>query len=152
MISSQARIGRQEAGVAMPRHDSWQRRYLRTTAETGPVIQAVVEAMIAEGYSQKDVFGMRLSLEEALVNAVKHGHHYDPSKEVQVRYQVTAREALVQVEDEGKGFDPHQVPDPLAPENLERAGGRGVYLMRYYMTWVRFNKKGNCLTLCKCRS
>src|SRR5947207_3095321 len=103
MISGQARIGRQEAGVAMPRHDSWQRRSLRTTAETAPVIQAIVEAMLAEGYSQKDVIGMRLSLEEALVNAVKHGHHYDPSKEVRVRYQVTARQALVEVEDEGKG-------------------------------------------------
>jgi len=152
MISSQARVSRREAVPAMPRHDPWQRRSLRTTAETAPVLQAIAAAMLAEGYTEKEVFGMRLSLEEALVNAVKHGHHYDPSKEVRVRFQVNAKQALVQVEDEGKGFDPHQVPDPLAPENLERAGGRGVYLMRYYMTWVRYNKKGNCLTLCKCRS
>jgi serine/threonine-protein kinase RsbW len=152
MISSRARIGRREAVLAIPRHDPWQRQSLRSTAETAPVLEAVAAAMIAEAYLETDVFGMRLALEEALVNAVKHGHHYDPSKEVRVRYQVNAQRAVVQVEDEGPGFDPHQVADPLAPENLERSGGRGVFLMRYYMTWVRYNKKGTCLTLCKCRS
>ena len=108
--------------------------------------------MAAEGYTDRDVFGMRLSLEEALVNAVKHGHHYDASKQVRVRYQVSTRQAVVEVVDEGKGFDPHRVPDPLTQDNLQRSSGRGVYLMRQYMTWVRYNKEGNTLTLCKCRS
>ena len=152
MVSSQARVSRPEAVVAMARHHSWQRRSLRSTAEIFPVIETVAAAMAAEGYTDRDVFGMRLSLEEALVNAIKHGHHYDPSKQVRVRYQVGTQQAVVEVVDEGKGFDLHQVPDPLTQENLQRSSGRGVYLMRHYMTWVRCNKKGNCLTLCKCRS
>ena len=55
-------------------------------------------------------------------------------------------------EDEGPGFDPHQVPDPLAPENLEKSSGRGLLLMRTYMTWIRYNECGNQVTLCKQRS
>ena len=57
----------------------------------------------------------------------------------------------LEVKDEGKGFDPQRVPDPLAPVNLERPGGRGVLLMRHYMTWVRYNRRGNRVMLCKRR-
>jgi serine/threonine-protein kinase RsbW len=95
---------------------------------------------------------MRLALEEALVNAVKHGNKGDATKRVRVRYQVTAAGVLVEVEDDGTGFDPLKVPDPCAPENLERLSGRGLLLMRSYMTWVRFNPCGNCVTLYERRS
>jgi serine/threonine-protein kinase RsbW len=56
---------------------------------------------------------------------------------------------LVEIRDEGPGFDPDGLPDPLAPQNLERPGGRGVFLIRQYMTWVQFNETGNAVTLCK---
>jgi serine/threonine-protein kinase RsbW len=71
---------------------------------------------------------------------------------VRVRYQVNAEQFLVEIEDEGPGFDPEGVADPLAPENLERPGGRGVFLMRHYMTWVSFNERGNCVTMCRRRT
>jgi serine/threonine-protein kinase RsbW len=53
---------------------------------------------------------------------------------------------------QGDGFDPDAVPDPLAPENLEKPSGRGLLLMRHYLTSVDFNEKGNHVTLCRCRS
>src|SRR5262249_43293465 len=92
---------------------------------------------------------LRLALEEAIVNAVKHGNGYDPAKRVQVRYSVSAERVLAEVEDQGTGFDPARVPDPTAPENLERSCGRGLFLIRAYVTWVRYNERGNCITLCK---
>ena len=63
-----------------------------------------------------------------------------------------AQEMLAEVRDQGPGFDPSRVPDPLAVENLEREGGRGLHLMRAYMSWVRYNDTGNCVTLCKRRA
>ena len=140
-----------DAGPSVP-DQPWHRVSFSTTAEAPAIIGRVTAAMEEKDYSHKDVFGMHLALEEALVNAVKHGNRGDPAKRVWVRYKVWRDRTLVTVEDEGQGFDPDQLPDPLAPENLDRAGGRGLLLMRSYMTWVRYNKCGNAVSICKHRS
>jgi serine/threonine-protein kinase RsbW len=116
------------------------------------VIEEIATALEAAGYSFKETFGVRLALEEALVNAIKHGHKGDPSKEAHLRFHLTRERLIAEIEDQGPGFDPHAVPDPLAPENLERPCGRGLVLMRHYMTWVRFNENGNRVTLCRLRA
>ncbi len=115
------------------------------------VIEKIVAAMGDHIYSEKDIFAVRLALEEALVNAVRHGNQEDAAKHVRVSFLVGPERILIEVQDEGNGFDPDDVPDPLAPENLERSSGRGLHLMRTYMSWVRFNAEGNCVTMCKCR-
>jgi serine/threonine-protein kinase RsbW len=125
---------------------------IRSAAEMAAVIDRVAAAMAEAGYPEPDVFGMRLALEEAVVNAVKHGHRGDPTREVLVRYRVTPEQAVAEVEDQGAGFDPAAVPDPLAPENLEKSSGRGLLLMRAYTTSCVFNERGNRVTLCKHRS
>jgi serine/threonine-protein kinase RsbW len=131
---------------------AWRRASLSQPGEVVPAVEAVVAAMAAEGYSERGLFAMRLAQEEAVVNGVKHGNRGDPARRVTVRYRVGPVEALVEVEDEGPGFDHGRVPDPTAPENLERPCGRGLLLMRSYMDWVRHNGCGNCVTLCKYRS
>jgi serine/threonine-protein kinase RsbW len=78
----------------------------------------MVVSMTAACYSARDVFGMRVALEEAIVNGFKHGNQCDPGKAVRVRCRVNARRPLADVEDEGSGFDPTEVPDPTRPENL----------------------------------
>jgi serine/threonine-protein kinase RsbW len=108
--------------------------------------------MAAAEYPGRDVFGVQLALEEALVNAVKHGNGGDPARSVCVGYRVTDRRVLAEVQDEGPGFDPRQIPDPTASENLDRPCGRGVLLMQHYMTWVRYHVPCNRVTLCKERS
>jgi serine/threonine-protein kinase RsbW len=108
--------------------------------------------MSALDYADRDIFGVRLALEEALVNALKHGHRCDPSKVARVRYQVTDERVLLEVEDEGPGFDPAAVPDPLTADGLGRPSGRGLLLMRHYLSWVRYNRRGNRVTLCRRRS
>jgi serine/threonine-protein kinase RsbW len=125
---------------------------IRSAAELAAALDRVAAAMAEAGYPERDVFGMRLALEEALANAVKHGHRGDPTKEVLVRYDVTAEQAVAEVEDQGPGFDPALVPDPLAPENLEKASGRGLLLMRAYTTSCVFNERGNRVTLRRHRS
>jgi serine/threonine-protein kinase RsbW len=104
------------------------------------------------GYSSADRFAVRLALEEAVVNAVKHGHGYDPAKQVRIWWLLGASSVKFVVHDEGPGFDPTQVPDPRRPENKERPGGRGLFLIGAFMNWVRFNGRGNCLAMCRLRS
>jgi serine/threonine-protein kinase RsbW len=96
-----------------------------------------------------DVFSIKLALEEALVNAIKHGNQMDRSKKVHISYRLFADRFEVVITDEGTGFDPGDVPDPTAVENLERPCGRGLMLMRHYMTEVNFTGRGNCVTMSK---
>jgi serine/threonine-protein kinase RsbW len=141
----------------MPRAELTARRgeqveSLHGRAEIPRVSEKIVQLMAAQLYADKDIFAVRLALEEAIVNAIHHGNQDDLARRVNVRFLVGPEQVLVEVRDEGGGFDPKEVPDPLAPENLERCSGRGLYLMRTYMTWVRFNDQGNCVAMCKTKS
>ena len=93
-------------------------------------------------YNEDAAFAIRLSLEEALINAIKHGNKCDPNKKVIVEASVTPDRAEIVIEDEGPGFDRTSVPDPTSEENLERLHGRGILLMEAYMTEVEFTRGG----------
>jgi serine/threonine-protein kinase RsbW len=99
--------------------------------------------------STKEIFSIKLALEEALINAIKHGNQMDLTKQVRVLYRVAPGFFEVRVFDEGIGFDPGDVPDPTAVENLERPCGRGLMLMRHYMTEVCYSSSGNCVAMTK---
>jgi serine/threonine-protein kinase RsbW len=122
---------------------------LYSAREVVPIVERIASAMADLGYREQDIFGTRLVLEEAIVNGLKHGNRFDPSKRVTVRFSIDVDHVLVQVEDEGPGFDPLAVPDPTDLENLERPSGRGIFLIKCYSSWVRYNDRGNCVTLCK---
>jgi serine/threonine-protein kinase RsbW len=152
MFPSRQDSCRPEADRPPSGSDDWRHEVVRSPKEMSCFIEAVADAMTLAAYSSSDVFAMRLTLEEALANALKHGNHDDPAKQVRTRYRFGSDLVLVEIEDEGDGFDPDRLPDPLAPENLDKPSGRGVFLMRHYMTWVRYNERGNCVRLCKERS
>jgi serine/threonine-protein kinase RsbW len=99
--------------------------------------------------SDHDLFGIKLALEEALVNAIKHGNQMDRAKSVRISYRLLPDRFDVHITDEGSGFDPADVPDPTAVENLERPCGRGLMLMRHYMSEVAFHGRGNCVSMSK---
>jgi serine/threonine-protein kinase RsbW len=122
---------------------------LSIAAEVVPLLDQVEAAMIELSYSPRTCWELRLILEEAIVNGLKHGNSGDLSKQVRVRYLVRPEAVFVDVEDDGPGFDPSAVADPTAPENLERPCGRGLLLMRHYATWLRYHGRGNRLSLCK---
>jgi serine/threonine-protein kinase RsbW len=124
---------------------------VQTIAEMNDLITRLLEQMAQAGFSEREQFGVRLSVEEAIVNGIKHGNREDPAKKVLVYYSISTCEITTEIEDQGPGFNPSQVPNPLAPENIERPGGRGVFLMRHYMTSVRYNERGNRVILSKTR-
>ena len=115
------------------------------------VQERIVKILENLGYPPRDVFSVRLALEEALVNAIKHGNRMDPAKSVQIDCRINHERVRIEIEDEGEGFEPDSVPDPTDPENLERPCGRGLMLMRSFMTLIEFNETGNRVTLEKQR-
>src|SRR4051812_47192971 len=96
-----------------------------------------------------DLFSIKLALEEALVNAIKHGNQYDRNKKVHIAYSVLSDRFVIKITDEGDGFDPAEIPDPTAVENLERPCGRGLMLIKHYMTEVNYTERGNSVTMAK---
>lgn len=101
------------------------------------------------GYGEAAIFAIKLALEEALNNAIKHGNGFDSGKTVEVAFDIDARQAVVTITDQGRGFNPKSVPDPTADENLEKPCGRGIMLMKAYMDRVEYNKQGNQVRLVK---
>jgi serine/threonine-protein kinase RsbW len=113
-------------------------------------VQGEIEQLLKDHhYSERDLFGIKLAVEEALVNAIKHGNQMDRSKKVHISYRILPERFEVHITDEGGGFDPNDVPDPCAPENLERPCGRGLMLMRHYMSEVYFSARGNSVRMSK---
>ena len=102
-------------------------------------------------FSQDDIFSVHLSLEEAFINAIRHGNKMDPKKKIKINCLVGLDKFEVSLTDEGNGFDPEGVPDPRYGENLYKTGGRGLFLMRSYMDVVKFNERGNCVHMIKYR-
>ena len=89
----------------------------------------------------------RVGVTEALANAMIYGNRRDPEKHVHVEVTVDSARCCIQVADQGAGFDPGCVPDPTAPGNRERTGGRGLFLLRRLMDEVHFNECGNAVRL-----
>jgi serine/threonine-protein kinase RsbW len=115
------------------------------------VQEAIENQLKHNSYEDREIFGIKLALEEAIVNAIKHGNQMDNNKKVHVFFRVQPERFEIGITDEGPGYDPGDVPDPLADENLERPSGRGLFLMRHYMTEVTVHPPGNRLTMTKIR-
>src|SRR5215471_9942079 len=85
------------------------------------------------GLSEEDLMKIGLAVRESMVNAVMHGNRYSSEKKVRVSVASDAERFTVQIADEGEGFSFEALPDPLAPENLMRTSGRGIFLIRSFM-------------------
>jgi len=115
------------------------------------VLDEILSQLASREWGQRDIFSVHLALEEALVNAIKHGNGCDVSKSVRVVCELTKDCLCVQIEDEGPGFNPDMVPDCTESDRLEMPCGRGVLLMRSFMSSVEFRNKGNCVVMTKQR-
>lgn len=127
---------------------------LNSTMESVEEIEAVAEKIAKEaGFDEDETFHITMAVREAAVNAVLHGNEYDPAKHVTASFEITGTDVIFTVGDEGKGVDPDSLPDPLAPENLLRGTGRGIFLIRSFMDEVHFRQlhPGTELTLIKHR-
>jgi len=115
-------------------------------------LQEEIETVVKSAFEEHEAFAIKMAVEEALVNAIKHGNQMDPDKSVRVYYCLGPERFDVRITDEGPGFNPDDVPDPTAPENLERPCGRGLLLIRYYMSDVTFQDNGRTIAMHKQRN
>lgn len=116
--------------------------------ENVELVQAAIdEAIAARGADEDARHWVGLAVREAVANAIKHGNRQDPGKRVDVAVRINSVEVEIAVADEGDGFDPGAVRDPLAPENLFRTNGRGIFYMRRFMDEVSYGSTANGGTL-----
>jgi serine/threonine-protein kinase RsbW len=85
------------------------------------------------GFDPEAAFQVEMAVHEAVINAIYHGNRQDPAKNVSIKFLIFEGGVEIRVRDEGKGFDPGSVPDPLAEENLLNVSGRGIFLVRKFM-------------------
>ena len=111
------------------------------------IMDDLLSELDRHGWSASDKFGIHLAAEEAIVNAILHGNRLDPSKKVHVVCEVSGDLFRIDIADEGAGFDPALIPDCTADDRLAVPSGRGVMLMRSFMTRIEYNAKGNRVVL-----
>lgn len=116
------------------------------------LIEEVMKQIRLGGWSNKDEFAINMALEEALINAIQHGNGSDPEKQVHFSCRLNDQRIYVRIEDEGSGFDPNAIPDPTDPEHIMIASGRGVLLIKSFVSRVQWNECGNVLEFEKERS
>ncbi|MCC7233155.1 MAG: ATP-binding protein [Bacteroidia bacterium] len=120
--------------------------------QSSPDSLSVVERMIDEVRSKynvsEDIFGnMLVAITEAVTNAIYHGNHSDPRKKVLVTFSHNDHLIVCTITDEGTGFDFYNLPDPTAPENIEKECGRGIFLMKHLTDQLIFSDNGRVVEL-----
>ncbi|MDG2424893.1 MAG: ATP-binding protein [Phycisphaerales bacterium] len=115
--------------------------------EIDQAVAEVLQACTDQGLEEPATFAIRLSLEEAMANAMMHGNGGDETKRIILECQIDSGKVRMTIQDEGPGFDPETVPDPTADENLTIASGRGLALIKAFMTHVEIPRPGNRLEL-----
>lgn len=113
------------------------------------VLEYLLDRVDKLGLVQVEQSNLFVALDEAFVNAVKHGNRNDPEKLLRVTAELSAREAIFTIEDEGDGFDVHEIPDPTDPANLFKSSGRGVLLIYNIMDEVEYSRGGAKLRMVK---
>jgi len=113
------------------------------------VQRLIREEVERAGFDADSQFAIKLALEEAIINAIKHGNKLDQTKRVHVEWNVTPQVAEIIIEDEGPGFSRDSVPDPTDETNLEKLTGRGLLLIEAYMSNVEYSKGGRRVRLVK---
>ena len=111
---------------------------LDSTLETVDSAEQTASRIAAEsGFDEDVVMQISMAVREAAVNAVLHGNAYDPEKKVKLDFERTGNDLVITIRDQGKGLDLAKIPDPLAPENLLKTSGRGIFLIRSFMDEVQ---------------
>lgn len=125
---------------------------MSSTMESVGQVETAADQLASEaGLDEDQRFHIAMAVREAAINAVLHGNEYDPTRQIEVSLENTGTDLVFKIADQGNGFDPDHLPDPLAAENLLRGTGRGIFLIRSLMDEVHFRQlhPGTELTLIK---
>lgn len=113
---------------------------LDSTLETVNSAEETAGRLASEaGFEDEEVMKISMAVREATVNAVLHGNAYDPGKKVVLNFESNGHDLVITIRDQGKGLDLSKIPDPLAPENLLKTSGRGIFLIRSFMDEVHIH-------------
>src|SRR3954469_8157246 len=105
---------------------------LSSQPESLTAVERMIDEVRSKYHVSEDIFGnMPVAITEAVTNAIYHGNKADPAKKVSVSYLLSNHNLSFTIADEGPGFDYYNLPDPTAPENLEKECGRGIFLMKH---------------------
>jgi serine/threonine-protein kinase RsbW len=111
-----------------------------STLETVDSAEETATRIAADtGFDEDEVMRIAMAVREAAVNAVLHGNAYDPNKKVRLEFERTGGDLVITIADQGKGLDLNKIPDPLAPDNLLKTSGRGIFLIRSFMDEVQIH-------------
>jgi len=110
-----------------------------TLASVNSAEETATKIATSAGFEDEEVMRIAMAVREATVNAVLHGNAYDEAKKVTIAFEKTAQNLVIVVTDQGKGIDLNSIPDPLAPENLLKTSGRGIFLIRSFMDEVQIS-------------
>ena len=112
------------------------------------MIESFIDNAKEKFHLNDDIYGnIMIAVTEAVNNAIKHGNQNNSSKNVALALSLEDGLIKFKVQDEGNGFDYHNLPDPTAPENLEKPGGRGIFLMKHLSDEVKFKESGRVVEL-----
>lgn len=120
--------------------------------QCAPLMAEILAALQLHGWSADDKFSIQMAMEEAVMNAIKHGNGCDPTKMVDINLGFDDQKFEATISDYGGGFDPNELPDPTADENLGKTCGRGVMLMKNFVDTVEYNESGNEVKMIKMKS
>jgi anti-sigma regulatory factor (Ser/Thr protein kinase) len=112
------------------------------------IIESFIDNAKEKFQLNDDIYGnIMISVTESVNNAIKHGNKNVTSKNVSISLLLNESQLKFRIEDEGSGFDYHNLPDPTAPENIEKPGGRGIFLMKHLADEVVFSENGSVVEL-----
>lgn len=113
------------------------------------VVCKILKSLHSFGIDKSVSFDIRLCLEEALINAIEHGNKNNKNLPIKITYSISDNKFKISVEDSGNGFNYKRLPDPTITDNLSKTKGRGIYLIKYLMDEISFNKSGNKIQMVK---
>ena len=112
------------------------------------LVEKAIDELSLELDLSDEVYGnVLVATMEATNNAIIHGNRLDPDKEVKIEINLEEKELMVHIEDQGQGFDHMNVPDPTAPENIEKINGRGIFLMERLSDEILYMEEGRIVEL-----
>lgn len=107
-------------------------------------VEELIDLVCSEALSDQDVYGnVLIAITEAVNNAIIHGNRHDANKTIVLKVLTNDTEVTFSIKDQGTGFDFENLPDPTAPENLEKENGRGIFLMKSLSDSVEFSEGGS---------
>jgi serine/threonine-protein kinase RsbW len=123
-----------------------------TRASMDFVQQSVLDGMESFGYGEENRFAVRIAVEEAMANAVLHGHRGDQEQLIEIHWTISSSQVAMFVSDDGRGYNSSAVPDPTADENLTLPSGRGLAMIKAFMTTVHVSDAGRKIEMTLMRS